>query len=70
MNALSNVETHHMRLHELAPRVADEMKNYNFEFNYEQYQGVVKHLENIGILGTEEEDRVTGNHLIRLLKPL
>lgn len=70
MNALGNVEGNHMRLHELAPRAAEEMQSFNVEFNYEQFQGVVKHLENIGILGIEEEDRVTGNHLIRLLKPL
>jgi hypothetical protein len=70
MNALNNTQEHHMRLHELAPRVAEEMKNYKYEFDYEKCQGVVKHLENIGILGVEEEDRVTGNHLIRLLKPL
>ena len=70
MNALNNAEGNQMRLHELAPRAAEEMQSLNVEFNYDQFQGVIKHLENIGILGIEEEDRVTGNHLIRLLKPL
>lgn len=70
MNALSNSDANQMRLHELAPRAAEEMQSLNVEFNYDQFQGVIRHLESIGILRVEEEDRVTGNHLIRLLKPL
>lgn len=53
-----------MRLHDLARAAGNEIANFEFE----KLPGVVHRLAEMGILQIVEEDPLTGNHLVKLLR--